>query len=99
MVIVIGSVSVTAESLTDALRISQEHVHRSSSEPGCISHAVHFDSENPNRLVFVERWESMSDLEQHFQVADSGTFVTELGKLAAIAPEMNIYESDEIKRH
>ena len=44
-------------------------------------------------------WESMSELEQHFQVADSGTFVTQLGKLAAIAPEMKLYESDEIKRH
>lgn len=99
MVIVIGSITVQTESLADALKISQEHVARSRAEPGCISHAVHTDSENPNRLVFVERWESMSALEQHFQVPASGEFITRLGSLTSAAPEMNIYQSSEIKRH
>jgi quinol monooxygenase YgiN len=38
------------------LRISREHVHRSRKEPGCISHDVSIDAENPLRLTFFERW-------------------------------------------
>lgn len=96
MVIVIGSVLVNAGSQERALEICQAHVMRSRSEPGCISHAVHIDSENPQRLVFVERWEDYAALQTHFRVPESGDFVQELGKLAAEAPEMSIYEAEAI---
>jgi quinol monooxygenase YgiN len=56
MILVIGSVVVRDGRLAEAIALSQEHVTRSRAEPGCKAHAVHQDTENPNRLVFVEQW-------------------------------------------
>lgn len=35
-------------------------------EPGCIVYACHRDQENPNVFIFIERWASKEDLDQHF---------------------------------
>jgi quinol monooxygenase YgiN len=43
----------------------------SRAEPGCISHAVHIDCENPLRFVFVEQWAGKQALMAHFQVPAS----------------------------
>ena len=99
MIIVIGSVTVRENSLESAVALSQEHVNRSRTEPGCISHAVHIDSENSNRLVFVEHWEDLSCLEKHFQVQASAEFVQAMAELAEVAPQLKIYQADEITRH
>jgi quinol monooxygenase YgiN len=53
MIVVTGSVTARADSFQEARRLSLEHVHRSRNEPGCLSHAVHTDCENPLKLVFV----------------------------------------------
>ncbi|WP_245302262.1 antibiotic biosynthesis monooxygenase [Bradyrhizobium sp. LTSP885] len=52
MIVVTGSVTARPDSFDEVRRLSLEHVHRSRAEPGCISHAVHIDCENPLRLVF-----------------------------------------------
>ena len=99
MVIVLGSVEIDAGSMTQALELSQAHVERSRQEPGCLQHGVHIDGENENRLVFVERWQNMESLQQHFRVPESGEFVRDLGKLATSDPQMKIYNASEVPRH
>jgi hypothetical protein len=56
MLIVLGSVLARTDSVEEIRRIAQEHVARSRLEPGCLSHAVHADLDEPLRLVFIERW-------------------------------------------
>ncbi|MFK4687055.1 putative quinol monooxygenase [Bradyrhizobium diazoefficiens] len=56
MIVVTGSVTARPDSFDEVRRLSLEHVHRSRTEPGCISHAVHVDCENPLRLMFFEQW-------------------------------------------
>jgi quinol monooxygenase YgiN len=99
MVIVIGNVSVNPDSLEQAMQLSLQHVNRSRQEPGCLEHGVHIDAEDPCRLVFVERWETMGDLEQHFQVPESAAFINALAEMASIPPKMSMFESDEVRRH
>ena len=99
MIIVLGSVTVREDTLEQALTLSHSHVARSRSEAGCISHNVNIDGENANRLVFVEQWQDMASLEKHFQVPESGEFVQAMAKLAEVAPELKIYQADEITRH
>ena len=99
MILVLGSVTVREDALEEAVALSHSHVQRSRAEPGCISHAVHIDGENANRLVFVEHWQDMTSLEKHFQVPESGEFVQAMAKLAVVAPELKIYQADEITRH
>ena len=99
MIIVFGSVTIGADGLAKALRLSREHVNRSRHEPGCISHEVLVDVEDPNRLIFAERWETMEALELHFQVEESGQFINAIAQLATLAPEIHLYESSKIVRH
>ena len=99
MIIVLGSVTVREESLEKALELSLQHVSRSRSEPGCISHAVHIDSEDTNRLMFVEQWQDMESLETHFQVPESAEFVAAMAEIGTVAPQLKIYNASELPRH
>jgi len=56
MIIVTGTATASRETLAEMIRISLEHVRRSRTEEGCISHNVHIDCENPMRLMFFEQW-------------------------------------------
>ena len=78
MIVVTGSVTARQDSFDEVRRLSLEHVHRSRREPGCISHAVHVDCENPLRLVFFEQWADRTALLDHFAVPASREFVKAL---------------------
>jgi quinol monooxygenase YgiN len=93
MVLVIGSIVARGERLKEALSLSQEHVLRSRGEPGCLAHAVHVDSENPNRLVFVEQWSDAEALAQHFKVPASRAFAKALAGLVTESPAMAVYDA------
>ena len=96
MVIVWGSIESKPENIEDLLQLSLEHVHRSRAEPGCISHDVHLDAENRNRLVFFEQWQDLPALHTHFAVAESGSFVQQATLLAVSPPQIKIFESEAI---
>jgi quinol monooxygenase YgiN len=93
MIIVWGSIEARAEQFDEVLRLCLEHVHRSRSEPGCISHSVQVDAENPHRLVFFEEWRDMSSLQTHFKVPESELFIKSVSQLTAGAPAMKIYDA------
>jgi quinol monooxygenase YgiN len=96
MILVVGRIVVQEDRLDDALASCLEHVERSRAEPGCISHDVHQDVENPRRVVFVERWTDSAALARHFAVPASGAFVRTIAELAAETPSIAIYEASEL---
>ena len=98
MIAVLGSVLIRHGHIQEALRLSHEHVVRSRAEPGCISHGVHQDTENPQRLLFVEEWSDQAALTQHFKVPASGHFVKALSAVAAQAPNMPPYEAKPLSK-
>ena len=59
--------------------------------------AVHKDTENPNRLVFVEQWASEEALWAHFKVPDSRAFAKELATLAAEPPSIAVYRASPVQ--
>ncbi|WP_334507512.1 putative quinol monooxygenase [Bradyrhizobium sp. AZCC 1693] len=63
MILVTGSILAREETFDDVLRSCLEHVERSRKEPGCISHDVHVDCQNPMVHGKPLRWmlESRSD--------------------------------------
>lgn len=95
MIIVTGTVQATPGMADEALRIATAHVLRSRTEPGCISHAVHRDAEDPDRLFFFERWTDLAALKAHFAVPASGATVAALARVSAEPPAMTIYEATE----
>ena len=96
MIIVIGSATVRADAAAEALGLCQTHVERSRREAGCVRHGVHIDNEDPGRLVFVEYWRSLEDLQKHFEVPESLDFVKQLGRLSVSAPAMEIFQSEPL---
>ena len=98
MIMVTGSVTAREKSLNEVLQLSLEHVQRSREEPGCISHAVHIDCENPLRLVFVEQWADRAALLAHFAVPASRNFVRALQPLAATATTLEIYDAARLEK-
>ena len=93
MIIVTGSLLARADSVEELLTLSLEHVRRSRTEAGCVSHAVHQDVENPLKLVFVEEWADSEVLFAHFAVPASREFVKVARGLVAEPPTMNIYDA------
>jgi quinol monooxygenase YgiN len=96
MLILSGGVTARADTIADMLRASLEHVHRSRLEPGCVSHDVSIDAENPLRLMFFERWRDEAALKTHFAVPASRSFGKLLQQLAAEPGAMHIHDAREI---
>ncbi len=97
MIVVTGSVIAREDSIREILTLSLDHVHRSRQEPGCISHAVHVDCENPQRLVFIEQWTDRAALLAHFAVPASRNFVRALQPLAATDTTIEIYDATRLE--
>jgi quinol monooxygenase YgiN len=98
MIVVTGSVTARQDSFDEVRRLSLEHVHRSRTEPGCISHAVQVDCENPLRLVFFEQWADRAALLDHFAVPASREFVKSLQSLAAAATTIELYDATRLEK-
>ena len=93
MILVTGSIVAKPEHVDALLALSLEHVRRSRTEPGCRSHAVHRDAENPLRLVFVEEWADRAALLAHFAVPASRSFVESATALASEPPAIHLYDA------
>jgi quinol monooxygenase YgiN len=98
MIVVTGSVTARADSFDEVRKLSLEHVRRSRTEPGCISHTVHVDCENPLRLVFFEQWADRAALLAHFAVPASRDFVRSLQALAESATTIELYEATRLEK-
>jgi quinol monooxygenase YgiN len=98
MIMVTGSVTARADSFDEVRKLSLKHVHRSRTEAGCMSHAVHVDCENPLRLVFFEQWADRDALLAHFAVPASRDFVRALQSLASEATSIELYESTRLEK-
>lgn len=93
MIIITGSVTGTDATIDELIGLSLEHVRRSRLEPGCLSHEVARDVENPLRLVFAERWADMAAVTTHFAVPASGDFVRAAMALAESPPTLELFEA------
>jgi quinol monooxygenase YgiN len=98
MIVVTGSITARQDSFDQVRKLSLEHVHRSRKEPGCISHAVHVDCENPLRLVFIEQWADKAALQAHFTVPASREFVRSLQSLSAAPATLEIYDAARLEK-
>jgi quinol monooxygenase YgiN len=97
MIIVTGSVLAKAETFDEIKLLCVEHVLRSRAEPGCISHDVYVNVEEPLRLFFFEQWADTATIEAHFAVPASGQFVRDVRALAAEMTQIDVLEAEPVK--
>lgn len=96
MIIITGHVILIPEHRERMIALGAEHSARSRSEPGCLAHNCHVDVETPDRLMFVEEWESIDAVRAHFAVPESAAFVAEMRALSPQPPVIRIYAAEDI---
>jgi len=97
MIIITGSVTARPDTFDELRALCLEHTRRSRLEPGCLSHAVYVDAEEPQRLFFFETWQDRAAVATHFAVPESGAFVRAASKLAAAQVGIQLYEAEATK--
>jgi quinol monooxygenase YgiN len=97
VIIITGSITGSAETIEELERLALEHVHRSRLEPGCVSHNVHRDVENPLRLFFYEQWTDLDAVRTHFAVPASGAYVATAARLCEAPPILELFDATPVK--
>ena len=97
MIVVTGSVTARPDTIDEVERLSLEHVSRSRTEPGCVSHSVQRDLENSLRLVFLEEWADRAAIERHFALPASRSFSKAIAQLAAEPTTLRVYEAERVR--
>jgi quinol monooxygenase YgiN len=96
MILITGHVILTPEHRERMIALGAEHSARSRAEPGCLAHNCHVDVENPDRLMFVEEWESVDAVRCHFALPMARAFVAEMRALSPQPPAIRIYSAEDI---
>ena len=96
MIIISASITVPPAERAEIIALCIEHSARSRAEPGCLSHHIHADCEDPDRLFFYEEWQDEAAVAAHFAVPQSGDFVKRLTALVGEQPAMQIYRADAV---
>lgn len=97
MIIITGELIAKTGCIEEALALSQQHVEHSRKEPGCISHNVFKDPEDPNKLFFFEQWTDNDAIALHFVKASSQAFVKNIASLAVTPPQLSIFSGEKIR--
>jgi len=95
MIIVTGSVTAKPDSFEPLRDACLAHVRRSRSEDGCLSHAVHIDTENAARLVFFEEWRDMAALKAHFVTPGIAELMAAIREHAASSEKITTYTAEQ----
>lgn len=94
MIVVTGAVRARPETF-DALKAACiAHSQHSRGEPGCLSHNVHIDAEDPLRLFFFELWIDRAALETHFRDPSANAFMKTARALAEKTEGPDILEAE-----
>lgn len=64
-IVVTLAIKVSADKADDALRLIMPVVRRSRTEPGCLYSDVYRRDYHDTRLLLVERWRSLEEMERH----------------------------------
>tara|TARA_R110002094_G_scaffold54952_16_gene66039 strand:+ start:6305 stop:6613 length:309 start_codon:yes stop_codon:yes gene_type:complete len=96
MIIISASFTAPADNRAEIIALCAGHSAQSRAEPGCLSHHIHADCENPNRLFFHEEWRDAAAVAAHFAVPESGEFVKRLTELVGERPEIGIFRAEAV---
>lgn len=65
MIYVIANLTVAPDKREAVLAAARPAIAETRKEQGCVSYELFQSAENPNEMVFVERWESRDALNAH----------------------------------
>lgn len=91
MIVVVGRVQADPEQRAECIRVGQEVARASRAEAGCLAYAVHQDTEDENRLVFVEEWADQDALDAHFATDHIARFMAAIQPTLAAPPDLRFH--------
>ena len=90
MLVVSGAITARPDTFEALREAGLAHTRRSRAEPGCLTHRLHVDCEDPLTLFFYEEWADRAALDAHFAVPASLAFMKTVRELAAHSTKMKI---------
>lgn len=92
--VIVVAVITTRDGTRDAAEklIAETILPATHAEAGCVRYALHRDTRDANRLVFIERWESAEALGEHIQSDHMNAFKEAVGPLAAAPFDISVLE-------
>jgi quinol monooxygenase YgiN len=91
MIVVVGRVESDAEKREELMRVGQAVATESRKEPGCISYRLYEDTERENEFVFVEEWQSIQALQQHFSTPHIAEFMRAIPATIVAPPDVKFH--------
>lgn len=96
MIVVTGDIVASAGQFDALFAETRAHSARSRTEPGCLSHDCFRDPDNPDRIVFLERWRDEAALKAHFRTPGITQLVAAFGNYADKRGTMQVYAASEV---
>ncbi|MCW3010396.1 MAG: hypothetical protein JWO90_800 [Solirubrobacterales bacterium] len=87
-VVVVAIVEVKPGSEDAVQAALQQAIEQTHAEEGCVSYALHRDTEKPQRFVMVERWASGEALDAHMAKPYMAELFAALPEHVAAPPEI-----------
>jgi len=91
MVSVIAGFAVKDGKEAECLDIVKKLVSETQKENGCIMYDCFRSTDDPQKFVIMEKWESQAKLDAHMQTAHFKEYVPKLDALAAGGVSVNVY--------
>jgi quinol monooxygenase YgiN len=91
VIVVVGRVQTDADKRDELIRVGQAVAAASRAEAGCISYCLYESTEDPNKFVIVEEWESQDALTRHFATAHIREFMQAIPATLVAPPDVKFH--------
>jgi quinol monooxygenase YgiN len=97
MLIVLAHVTVRPDQRTAFAEAALGFITTTRDEPGCLSYDCHQSITNPDKFVFVERWATGAEMEQHLQTPNLAVFMAAATACLAEPPLVEVIDPASIR--
>ena len=93
MIYVVAKMYPKPEAIEIFLKLAEELTADSLKDAGCIEYGLRVNRNATGEYAFIEKWESMKDLEAHSATKHFTTIVPMLSEISTKEPQIDLYEN------
>jgi quinol monooxygenase YgiN len=92
VIVVVGRVRTDSSKREDLLRIATDVVQASRGDRGCIGYRFYREMEDEDAYLFIEEWESLEALREHFATPHIAAFMGAISGAIVGRPDVQFHE-------
>jgi quinol monooxygenase YgiN len=96
MIIVLAKITAKENMANNIINEAQGLIKATRAEKGNIEYNLYAPADDPNTLLFVEKWEEKKDLESHIEQPHFVNFGPAIGDYLAKDLDISVYSSEEV---